>query len=135
MSPIAPWTVSVVVSALWGIGCSQLLFEGWLAAADAFIAILALARGRLPAGRAVGPVSGALVVGLICSVLLQGGFWFLVEEMGFGRSWQEQAVFCGSLALAARFMLVRVPSRLRESWNGLMNPEPEPPGVGPSGSD
>jgi hypothetical protein len=115
------WVGPAVVAPCWGVWSVQLLVLGWLATADLFIAIVALARGRMTAGRAVGRMVAALVTGLVCSVLFRGGFWLLVEVMAFGRTGLEQAIYCVSVAVAAGFMLRRLPSRVQKSWRAAMD--------------
>jgi hypothetical protein len=118
---VAPWIGPAVVAPLWGIGSAQLLLQGWRAYADAFIAVVALVRGRMAGSRTFGTLVGALVTGVICSVLLRAGFWWLVEVLGFGRTPLEQVLYCTSLGLALRFMLPRLGSTLRQSWRKAMD--------------
>jgi hypothetical protein len=115
--------VGLAVSAAWGVGSAQLVLQGWLATADVFIALAGLARGRMSGTRAFESVVGAVIVGVVCSVLLRGGFWLLVERMAFGQTWQEQVVHLTCLGTAASFMLAGVPAKLRRSWHAAMTPQ------------
>lgn len=118
---MAPWIGPAVAAPLWGIGSAQLVLLGWRAYANAFIAVVALVRGRMAGARTVGRLFAALVTGVICSVLLRAGFWWLVEVMGFGRTLLEQVLYCTSLGLALRFMLPRLASQIGQSWRKAMD--------------
>jgi hypothetical protein len=59
----------------------------------------------------------------VCSLLLKGGFWLLLEVWTFGRTWIEWVVYCTAVGLAAAFMLPRLPRKMRNSWQTAMNPE------------
>ncbi len=117
---MAPWIGPAVVAPLWGIGSASLVVEAWRAYANAFIAVVALVRGRTTGSRTFGTLVGAVVTGAICSVLLRGGFWWLVEVQGFGRAPLEGVFYCTSLGLGLRFLLPRLASKVSQSWRSAM---------------
>ena len=121
---MAPWIGPAIVAPLWGIGSALLVFEAWRAYANAFIGVVALVRGRMAGSRTFGTLVGALVTGAICSVLLRAGFWWLVEVRGFGRTPLEWVFYCTSLGLALRFLLPRLGSTVRQSWQKAMDVPP-----------
>jgi hypothetical protein len=79
------------------------------------IAVVALAPGWMVPSRAVDALIAAVVTGLVCSLLLRGGFWLLGEVMALGRSWLERIVHGVLVALPACFMLPRLSSRVQKS--------------------
>jgi hypothetical protein len=117
----APWIGPGVVATLWGIGSASLVVEGWRAYSNAFIGVAALVRGRTTGSRTFGTLVGAVITGLVCSGLLRGGFWWLVEVLGFGRTPLEQIVYCTSLGIALRYMLPWLGSKIRISWRTAMD--------------
>jgi hypothetical protein len=117
------WVGLWVVAPCWAVLSAHLLLQGWLATANFFIAIVALVRGRMSPSRALGAVLSAAITGLACSMVLRGGFWLLVEVMGFGATWLEQVAYLWLLAAAAAFMLNRLPSQIQSAWRFAMNPE------------
>jgi hypothetical protein len=126
---MAPWIGPAVVAPLWGIGSGQLVVGAWRAYANAFIAVVALARGRTTGSRTFGTLVGAVVTGAICSVLLRAGFWWLVEVQGFGRMPLEWVFYCTSLGLALRVLLPRLASKVRASWRTAMDTSAPPEGA------
>jgi hypothetical protein len=110
------------VAALWGIASTQLILWGWLATADFFIALVALARGRMTGARAFEAALAAVLSSAMYGVLLRLGFWLLVEVLAFGSTRWEQAVYLASVVLAAGVGLPRLPSRLRKAWGAAMSP-------------
>jgi hypothetical protein len=74
--------------------------------------------------RAAGMAIGALIAGTVCSLLLEGGFWLLLEVWTFGRTWIEWVVYCTSVGLSAAFMLPRFPQKGQKAWQTAMNTDP-----------
>ena len=114
------WVGPLVVAACWAIASVHLVLQGWLATARIFIALVALMRGRMSGARTFEALLGAFITGLFCSFLLRAGFWFLLERMGFGRTWLEQIVYVSVVAVSASLMLGRLPSQLQKSWRAAM---------------
>jgi hypothetical protein len=117
------WIGAFVVSPCWGWSSTQLFLQAWLAYADLFIAIVSLARGRMTRSRATGAIFAALASGVVCSVLLRGGFGLLVEVMDFGRTGLEKVLCCLFVALSALYMLPQLPSKVQNSWRAAMSPD------------
>jgi hypothetical protein len=112
--------VPPIVAALWGMGSVQLLVTGWLATANLYIAIVAMIRGRLSPARGFGAVAAAVATGLVCTLLLRGGFWLLLEAMALGRTRLEQVIYWTFVVAASVFLLRRMPGRVRQSWRTAM---------------
>ena len=70
MSGIGPF----VVAAFWAFGSAQLFVQGWLAAADLVIAVIALLRGRMAGPRAAQALVASWITDVVCSVLLRLGY-------------------------------------------------------------
>ena len=128
MAPLPPWVGPGVVAPLWGIGSAQLVVQGWRAYAEAFIVVVAVARGRMAASRILGALLAALLTGLFCSATLRAGFWWLIEVLGFGRTPLEQVFYCTALGLALRFMLPKLAARVKAFWRRSMDGAAASPG-------
>jgi hypothetical protein len=112
-----------VVAPLWGFLSTELFLQGWLAYADMFIAIASLVRGRTTGSRAAEAAFGALVTGVACTACLHGGFWVLLEVMGFGRRGLEKILYCVFVVLSAAYLVPRLPSKVQKAWRTAMSPD------------
>ncbi len=117
------WIGPVIVAPCWGLLSALLILQGWLATANFFIAIVAWLRGRKSGEHTFGAVIEAVVTGLVCSLLLRGGFWLLVEVLAFGRTLLEQVLYLIFMPISAAFLLRRFPAQVQQSWRRAMSPD------------
>ena len=111
----------ILVSGGWGIACAQLVVQGWLASANLVIAAVAFARGRASRSATFAAVVAALATGVVCSLFLRLGFWWLVEVMAFGRTGPEKIAYLSCLGLSLFLMLRRLPAKIRIAWRTVMS--------------
>ena len=114
------WIGPFVVAPLWAFGSAQLFVQGWLAAADLVIAVIALLRGRMAGRRAAGAIVASLVTGVVCSVVLRVGYWVVRDALGYGHSWLERILYWSLVVPSVGYHARQAPAKVRTSWQAAM---------------
>ena len=106
----------IFVSPLWGAISSQLLLQSWLALVNFIIHLMGLVQGRVERKINLSGIGTALVQMLLCSALLYGVPYLLMEVLSFGYSMAENVVYWIFAALSILYMLPEIPAKVRKSW-------------------
>src|SRR5262245_18539970 len=83
MSPETKAIVVPIVAAVLGeMASAQLFVQGWIAACDLGIAMIALLRGRLRGGKLFAAIMASLVTGVACSLGIRIVYWVVFDLFG-----------------------------------------------------
>lgn len=110
----------IVAAVLGGMASAHLFVQGWLAACDLAIVLIALLRGRLAGEKLFGAIVASLVSGVVYSVCLRLTYWAVFDVLGVGRNVPATVVYWAIALNFTAFVARRAPAKVRKSWDGTM---------------